>query len=226
MHEIPKSLGALRDQRVQPRNLIKTDAGLHSPVGQRHLLAPRLYAAVNAVEKRTDVIEDSRVKLEEGAYLGTRPATLVSVAEEMSTYHLGFTGSDRLHVLTGARGNIQRILNGLREHVHAASEPEQLLETRAAFYRVEELLHHVDELRDEFHARRSEPSDRAAFRGVARRTSALGCLRPRGPRRRGAGRPGHRRTHASRGPPPDDDPASPHRPRRCIPGRRRREASS
>jgi hypothetical protein len=38
-------VGAVRDQRVQPVALIQTDAGTHSPDGQRHLDAPRLASA-------------------------------------------------------------------------------------------------------------------------------------------------------------------------------------
>jgi hypothetical protein len=56
-----------------------------------------------------------------------------------------------------------------------------------------------------------------------RAPSVLGRLRLRGPRRRGAGRPGHGRARVTRGPPDDDD--EPHRSR-CRPGRRRPEAAS
>jgi hypothetical protein len=172
-----------------------------------------LYPVGNALRERQDLIEDSRVEVKPGTYLGIQAETLLSAAEEIRTWHLHYTGSDRAHVLTGVRGNLKRIRDGLCEHVHAASEREQRRKARTAFYRVEELLHDVGELQDKLDTRR---------RGIARRTSALGRGRLRGARRRGAGRAGHGRRQASRGPPDDD--GEPDRRRRCRPGRRRREA--
>lgn len=40
--ELTETVGAARYQQVQPRALTHIDLGSHSPVGHRHLLAPRL----------------------------------------------------------------------------------------------------------------------------------------------------------------------------------------